>query len=138
MEYGTLSLCVSQRHGLMISPKQKQYLRSLLTEELEQLVDIEFTGRASAHTVELDQARMGRLSRMDALQSQAMSIEANRRRDQLIIQIKAALQRIDSGDYGICLSCGDKIDLKRLTINPATTLCVACAEIRDARNGKGR
>jgi len=45
-----------------------------------------------------------------------------------IEQIKAALKRIDEGEYGICESCGDEIAVERLQILPETTFCVKCAE----------
>lgn len=86
------------------------------------------TAKASANTVELDQTRQGRLSRMDALQQQAMSQETNRRREQELQRITAALARIESGDYGYCVTCGQEIDFGRLEINPTATQCIRCAE----------
>ena len=78
--------------------------------------------------VELDQTRVGRLSRMDAMQAQAMSVETGRRRRQQIRDIQAALERIDDGDFGDCLECGEGIAPARLTINPGARLCIDCAE----------
>ena len=46
--------------------------------------------------------------------------------------INRALARIDSGDYGICMACGDEIAAKRLDVLPFSTMCVACAEKADA------
>ena len=70
---------------------------------------------------------MGRLSRMDALQSQAMLKESDRRRTQELNLIAAALQRIDDDDYGFCLECGELIAMPRLEYNPAVSCCIACA-----------
>jgi DnaK suppressor protein len=92
-----------------------------------QLRDLEETGRAVGETVELDQARVGRLSRMDALQGQAMSQVMNRRRQVELNNIAAALQRIEAGAYGYCLSCGEPIARARLEHDPAASLCIACA-----------
>ena len=64
--------------------------------------------------VELDQARLGRLSRMDAMQSQALSAELQRRREMDLRRIEEALQRMDDGDYGYCVTCGESINPKRL------------------------
>lgn len=77
--------------------------------------------------VELDQARVGRLSRMDAMQSQAMSIETERRRQAELGRIEAALGRIAEDEFGYCLSCGEAIAPKRLELDPANPLCVDCA-----------
>jgi DnaK suppressor protein len=64
---------------------------------------------------------------MDALQDQAMALETDRRRGLEIERIEAALKRIEDGDYGYCLSCGENIPAKRLEFNPATPVCVDCA-----------
>jgi len=45
-----------------------------------------------------------------------------------IHNLKAALQRIESDNYGICTICGEEIAEKRLDALPETTLCVNCAE----------
>ena len=80
-----------------------------------------------AGTVELDQSRIGRLSRMDALQGQAMQAALARRRDALLLRINAALERINEGEYGYCLSCGDPIDVRRLEADPTSVQCTRCA-----------
>jgi DnaK suppressor protein len=58
-----------------------EYFREKLLKLRDELQEIEQTGSEAAQTVELDQSRVGRLSRMDALQAQAMSIESGRRRN---------------------------------------------------------
>jgi DnaK suppressor protein len=78
--------------------------------------------------VEVDQARVGRLSRMDALQSQAMAAEVERRRELEVARIDTALERIEQGEYGYCVACGEPIAPKRLELDPATPTCVSCAE----------
>jgi DnaK suppressor protein len=78
--------------------------------------------------VEVDQSSVGRLTRMDALQSQAMAAEVERRREVELARIVGALERIEQGDYGYCVSCGEPVALKRLQLDPATPLCLRCAE----------
>lgn len=92
---------------------------------LQQVVQM---GDAAAATVELDQTRVGRLSRMDALQGQAMSQETQRRREQELRHIAAALQRIEQNEFGECAQCGEMIAEGRLAVDPAATLCIVCAE----------
>lgn len=77
--------------------------------------------------VELDQTRVGRLSRMDALQTQAMAQETDRRRHHELSQIDAALRRLEDGSYGECLECGEPIAVKRLELDPSAPLCIDCA-----------
>lgn len=102
--------------------------KALLLRKQEELHDIESIGNAAAEIVELDQTRMGRLSRMDALQGQAMSKEAKRRRELEMQKIGSALQRIEAGDYGYCVSCDELISLGRLEVDPSASLCIECAE----------
>ena len=96
-----------------------------LRAELEELCA---SSRDASATVELDQTRQGRLSRMDAMQSQQIALEAARRREHQLAMIDGALRRIDSGDFGYCYKCGEEIDLRRLSGDPTITRCVACAD----------
>ena len=89
------------------------------------------TGEQAEEVVELDQARVGRLSRMDAMQAQAMSAETGRRRRQLLVEIDAALERIQEGYYGDCLECDESIHPGRLQATPTATLCISCAEAQE-------
>ena len=89
------------------------------------------TGDAATATVELDQTRVGRLSRMDAMQAQAMSVEARRRREETLRRVAAALRRLDAGDYGYCSACDEPVDPRRLDFDPAATHCISCASALD-------
>jgi DnaK suppressor protein len=76
-------------------------------------------------TVDLDQP-IGRLSRMDALQQQAMAKEQQRRNKLKLSQIKQALAALEEGDYGLCRSCEEPIGHRRLSASPETPFCLAC------------
>lgn len=102
-------------------------LKALLLKQRAALLELEQTGTEAAAVVELDQTRVGRLSRMDALQAQAMSQERTRRRELQLRKIAAALKRIEGHDYGCCTECGGDIAFRRLVFDPATTLCIDCA-----------
>ena len=81
----------------------------------------------NALPVELDQSRVGRLSRMDAMQVQAMAKAAETRRMNGRERIDRALLRLEENEFGACLRCGEDIALKRLDIDPTTPFCLACA-----------
>jgi DnaK suppressor protein len=81
----------------------------------------------SADIVELDQSKVGRLSRMDAMQAQAMAQASGLRREATLRRIAAALKRVDEGEYGVCLECGEPINRKRLEFDPTALLCIDCA-----------
>jgi DnaK suppressor protein len=105
----------------------QQFKSQLIKQRIEVIKAVE-TGLQSEETVELDQARVGRLSRMDAMQAQAMSRETGRRLRKHLVEIDTALKRIMDGGYGDCFECGEPIKPGRLAANPATRLCIACAE----------
>ena len=106
--------------------------RELLLARERALIEEETEGDDSAETIELDQARVGRLSRMDALQAQQMARASSRRRHAERGRIAAALKRIDDGEYGYCLTCGESIPAPRLKIDPAAPQCVGCATKSEA------
>ena len=120
---------------MTLSDNQVKGFRLRLLERQEMLQALQATGGAAADVVELDQTSVGRLSRMDALQAQAMSRERQRRRQLELQQITAALRRIEAGDYGYCLSCGEDIALPRLEHDPAVPLCIDCASMREGGQG---
>lgn len=86
----------------------------------------EATSEARA-AVTLDQQSVGRLSRMDAMQQQSLNNATEKRRQSEIAQLRAALTRIEEGEFGYCDHCGDDIPPKRLELLPTTLLCVSCA-----------
>ncbi len=48
------------------------------------------------------------------------------RERQLLKKIDEALDKIESGTYGICEVCGEEIDIKRLQARPVTNMCIEC------------
>ncbi|HDY86618.1 MAG TPA: TraR/DksA family transcriptional regulator [bacterium] len=104
-----------------------EYFREKLLGLRDELQKIEQTGNEAAQTVELDQSRVGRLSRMDALQAQAMSIESGRRRNIKMKRIDAALKRIDKDEFGLCMKCEEEINPRHLEVDPTAPLCINCA-----------
>lgn len=108
-----------------------QAFRERLEQLRMELLDTAESTREASQPVALDQASVGRLSRMDAMQGQAMALEAKRRRELLLRRVTSALSRIDSGDFGICLDCDQEIARRRLETDPAAALCVQCAERRE-------
>ena len=113
-------------------PLDPEQFRRALLELREELLSLGEAGAAAAQTVELDQAKVGRLSRMDALQAQAMSQAANRRRAATLRGIESALRRLERGDFGECQECGEMINPQRLAFDPTVRLCIGCAASKEA------
>jgi len=84
-------------------------------------------GAEGQKVVELDQCAVGRLSRMDALQGQAMAQATQARRDGLRKRIAAAFLRIEGDEFGYCSACGEEIAEKRLALDPTVLTCIDCA-----------
>lgn len=103
-----------------------------MTRQLEDaramLIDQSFESQESRATVTLDQTSVGRLSRMDALQGQAMAKAEEDRRHLAIRRIDAALTRLERGEFGECVECGEWIAAKRLEWDPAVLKCIDCAD----------
>ena len=111
-----------------MSEKWRDKLLALRAE----LQSIAETGDESAAVVELDQSKVGRLSRMDALQAQAMAKASSNRRQNMLVKITAALKRVDEGDFGLCRECEQPINPKRLDFDPTAIYCIDCASKDEA------
>ena len=104
-----------------------EQVKARLLAQREELLRVGESAEEGRRPVELDQSRVGRLSRMDALQVQAMAVEAERRRAVELRRIEAALARVAAGEYGYCANCDEEIAAKRLEFDPAVPTCIDCA-----------
>ena len=110
-----------------MNPDRLAHFRSKLATTGDELrADLKAGDEATA-VVQLDTS-FGRLSRMDAMQSQQMALELERRKKNQLQSVQNALKRIDQGTYGLCLRCQKAINNDRLDFQPDTLLCVQCAE----------
>ena len=104
---------IDQLHQLLIA-KQQELGRQMAGAD------------ASTKPVTLDQQSVGRVSRIDAIQQQQMSIANQQQTAQLVKRIELALQRIDNGEYGLCFQCEEPIAFARLQAQPFASLCIEC------------
>ena len=102
--------------------------RARLQDEKAALLSEDDEAAEDRSTVMLDQQSVGRLSRMDAMQRQAMAQATSRRRQTGLSRIEAALVRLDEDEFGYCADCGEDIPPERLDLDPTATLCVSCAQ----------
>lgn len=80
----------------------------------------------AARPVELDQTAVGRLSRMDAMQNQALTQNLREREQIRHALLTDALARMADGRYAVCAECGGAIAFERLFVFPEAPLCAAC------------
>lgn len=70
---------------------------------------------------------LGRLARMDAIQSQQMARALKQRQQQKLMRVEKALSAIENGTYGRCRRCGGPISMERLEAQPDAVVCLQCA-----------
>ncbi|MEO0620010.1 MAG: TraR/DksA C4-type zinc finger protein [Pseudomonadota bacterium] len=99
-----------------------------LEERQAELESLSALAADARDTVALDQQSVGRLSRMDAMQQQAMAAATERQRIAELSRIEAAFVAIEDGEYGFCERCGEEIAEARLAIDPSIATCVRCAK----------
>lgn len=106
---------------------------ALLEQRIADLLQLLDGTETRSQSVELDQSKVGRLSRMDALQQQAMADAVRSRATREHSRLLVALQRYREGEYGYCVECGEPIAIGRLEFDPATPLCIGCASASESR-----
>ncbi len=108
----------------MTEDEARTALKARLT-ALDEQDALSAEGRAP---VTLQQDSVGRLSRIDAMQQQAMAqAEQRRRRRSERTRITSALERLGDGEWGWCVTCGEQIAEGRLRNDPSAATCVGCA-----------
>ena len=112
--------------GDHLSGAQLHELREELNRQLRRLQKSMKITDEALRTVELDQTAVGRLSRMDSLQNQALSEGLREREAARLGQIVEALKRLQDGTYGICTSCRGAIPFERLFVFPEAPECASC------------
>lgn len=102
-------------------------LRQELLRELAKLERSMRTTEEGLRPVELDPGAVGRLSRIDELQNQALTRNLREREQLKMGALLQALRRLEEGDYGRCTECGTEIPLDRLLVFPDASTCVSCS-----------
>ena len=112
----------------MLNVVEIEEFRLRLVQEQEDVRQDDTAQAKDRSPVKLDQQAVGRLSRMDAMQQQAMAQAASRRRAGRQSRIIAALKRIEDGEFGYCQDCGEHIGKARLQLDPTIPNCMPCAK----------
>lgn len=112
---------------MTLSPERLAEYRARLEEIAAEAATDSDTAAEARSTVTLDQQSVGRLSRMDAIQGQAMARAGRARRRALGARAAAALARMEEGEFGYCTDCGEEIPEGRLDFDPTLAMCVSCA-----------
>ena len=116
-----------------LTDAQIEALRAELEElkvELETRLDV---NAGAARPVALDPSAVGRVSRVDAMQSQAMAKATRGTVKIRLDQCNAALRAVERGEYGICRKCEEPVGTKRLNAKPEAPFCLDCQRGVDRR-----
>jgi len=114
-----------------MTPQKTAQFRELIAAQLAAIEQALIGASSGAGTVMLDQSSVGRLSRMDAMQQQAMATSQVAALQRRRTQLHAALKRLEGGTFGICCQCGEGIALLRLEGDPGTPFCADCQAGRE-------
>ena len=109
-----------------MEPDRILYFRERLETLRVEVNDYLDSSKGASDAVQLDTS-IGRLSRMDAMQDQQMALELRRRKENQLLRIQSAMDRINQGNYGLCLSCKQPIAEERLELSPDAVICVKCS-----------
>ena len=103
-------------------------IQVLIEEKLASLCSDQKRNESARDIVQLDQQSVGRLSRIDALQQQAMANAINLRQIHEQKGLQEALNRIKKNIYGQCLDCEEEIEIERLKARPTVLKCLECTK----------
>jgi DnaK suppressor protein len=109
-----------------LTRSQLDVLRAELERQLKKLQRSMQTTDRVMKPVQLDQSAVGRLSRIDNLQTQGLTAGLQAREQARLGQILEALKRLDAGTYGTCVVCGEPVSFERLMVFPEAPNCTAC------------
>ena len=112
--------------SVTLNNSQTSKLRALLVENSDTLKQQLALAKEGAEPVTLDQQSVGRVSRIDAIQQQQMSVASRDQASLMLNQVNAALQRIELNEYGFCIECAEPIGIARLQAQPHTPNCLDC------------
>ena len=108
----------------VLKEEDLQLFKNMLIKQLQDLIhqaDDTMTGMLESYEMPPDP-----LDRALLESGQNFSLRIRDRESKLIKKIRKALDRIDSGEFGICEICGEDIALARLKARPVTTKCIDC------------
>jgi DnaK suppressor protein len=107
-----------------VDAERTEFFKKLLEERLSAMLRDagdsigKLTDEREAYADTLD------IATMESTRDFSLRLQDRERR--LVHKIKAALQRIEDGEYGVCVACGDDIGEKRLMARPVATHCIDC------------
>ena len=121
----------------MLNADTRRLLEQRLQTQQTELKAALRVGSVDSEVVGLNQTRVNPQSREDAMAEPKMSEATRSNMHTELRRIDAAIGRLNSGRYGVCCGCGNRVELSRLHSDPATPFCLSCLEemAEDRRRG---
>ncbi|MGE4234460.1 MAG: TraR/DksA family transcriptional regulator [Bacteriovoracia bacterium] len=111
--------------------KKLAKFRKLLLEEKEKVIN---NSRKDLNDIKIDVEDLPDETDLAASEvSQALAFKLRDRERLLLVKIDEALMKIEQGTFGICESCEEPIEPKRLEARPMSNLCISCKEQKEHR-----
>ena len=111
--------------------KDIEYFKALLDERLEELLSQ--AGDTLSGMTDQKENFPDPTDRASLETDRNFMLRIRDREHKLIKKIKKALNRIETGTFGICDTCGEPISIKRLKARPVTTQCIDCKTKEEAK-----
>ncbi|MFU8803057.1 MAG: TraR/DksA family transcriptional regulator [Bradymonadaceae bacterium] len=122
---------MTERNVEDLSEEELEELRGKLIALKAELESDLIDARESARPAKLDQAAVGRLSRMAGMQQEQMAAAHKRRLEVRLQQTRAAIAAFERESYGYCNVCDEPISYRRLLARPESPICVSCQTLRE-------
>ena len=106
----------------------KAHVKDVIAAKIAELTLVVESDANAHEQIELDQTRVGRLARMDAVQHHAIAQAQGDRAAKQLQLLELLLSKVDDEDFGECHYCGEDIPVGRLLIRPESLRCVECAD----------
>lgn len=113
-----------RRGAVMAEPELRHFHELLLERDRELGADVELLDRDASSAPDTPRPEAAEQAR--AVEDRRETQQQLERQDQLHEEVRRALDKIETGNYGVCERCGAAIDHDRLEIMPETRACVAC------------
>jgi DnaK suppressor protein len=137
-EIGPRTAAVQESQAMDIATQNHlKVLRELLEYRLRDLRSEIGHEESARREVALDEG-FDTKDRAEREQSSAVADSEEQRDWNEATSIERALRRLDRGDYGDCLDCGEPIPIQRLLVQPAAELCVSCQHAHESSRGAAR
>ncbi|GAB4167894.1 MAG: RNA polymerase-binding protein DksA [Geothermobacteraceae bacterium] len=107
-----------------MEPEKLEEFRQLLQGQLDEI--LRNAGETVAEMTDEQENFPDPTDRASMESDRNFELRIRDRERKLANKIREALARIDSGEFGLCESCGEEIGEGRLKARPVATLCIEC------------